>query len=99
MKKACILQIVCYNELNKSRQQPKRYKKMKLFNVAIKQDNNVVYAGVEEAVNANEAINKAAKWAQLPFNNSAAYDAYDENAEAILKKIIMPEPGQFRLTV
>ena len=65
----------------------------------LKKDNNVVYAGIEEAVSANEAINKAAKWAQLPFNCGEAYDAYDEdeNAEPILKKIIMPEYGQFGL--
>ena len=40
-----------------------------------------------------QSTKKAAKWAQLPFNCGEAYDAYDEdeNAEPILKKIIMPE--------
>lgn len=74
---------------------------MKLFQVVIKQDNSVVYAGFEEAVDANEAINKAAHWAQFPFNSGEAYGPYDEDIDAgpILKKVIMPAYGQFRLVV
>lgn len=74
---------------------------MKSFQVVIKSGESVVYAGIEEAADANEAINKAAHWAQLPFNSGEAYDAYDEdeNSEPILKKVIMPAHGQFRVVV
>lgn len=64
---------------------------MALYQVAVKQNDQVVFTSTEEAGTPNEAIEQARKHAQLHYNNAEAYDAYDESPEAqpLLKKVVI----------
>lgn len=77
-----------------------------LFQVClINSENVVIHAGAEEAADANEAIEKARQWAQLPYCRAKAYDAYDDayddapDAAPVLEKPCHAPLGHFRKIV
>ena len=64
---------------------------MILYDICLNQNEEVIYAGCEEADSPNAAIEQARQYAQLPYNRALAYDAYDESYDAkpLLEKVII----------
>ena len=62
-----------------------------LYQVAVKQNESVVFTDTVEALSPNEAANATVKWSQLPYNFVEVYDAYDDSLDAspVFSKVIL----------
>ena len=76
--------------INKSTKQKERKRKM-LYQVAVKQNELVVFTDTVESASPNEAANATVKWSKLAYNFVDIYDAYDDSSDAkpIFSKVIL----------
>jgi len=76
--------------LNPSTKQTERKDKM-LYQVAVKQNDLVVFTDTVDACTPNDAANKTVGWSQLAYNFVEVYDAYDEyfDVKPIFSKVIV----------
>lgn len=67
--------------LNPPTKQKERKDKM-LYQVAVKQNELVVFTDTVDAASPNDAANKTVRWSQLAYNFVEVYDAFDESFDA-----------------